>query len=79
MSQDALLQKDPIVIIGTGLSGYTLGKEFRKHDQETPLLFLTADLTFSITFSIPSGESLQGKGKSFRFLASLTLVEITEL
>ena len=43
------------------------------------LLFLTADLTFSITFSIPSGESLQGKGKSFRFLASLTLVEITEL
>ncbi len=43
MSQDALLQKDPIVIIGTGLSGYTLGKEFRKHDQETPLLFLTAD------------------------------------
>jgi rubredoxin-NAD+ reductase len=33
----------PIVIIGTGLSGYTLGKEFRKYDQDTPLLFLTAD------------------------------------
>ena len=34
---------DPIIIIGTGLSGYTLGKEFRKYDQETPLLFITAD------------------------------------
>ena len=34
---------DPIIIIGTGLSGYTLGKEFRKYDQETPLLFVTAD------------------------------------
>ncbi len=33
----------PIVVIGTGLSGYTLGKEFRKYDQATPLLFLTAD------------------------------------
>jgi rubredoxin-NAD+ reductase len=34
---------DPIIIIGTGLSGYTLGKEFRKYDQEAPLLFITAD------------------------------------
>lgn len=37
------MSADPIVIIGTGLSGYTLGKEFRKYDQDTPLLFLTAD------------------------------------
>lgn len=34
---------DPIIIIGTGLSGYTLGKEFRRYDKETPLLFITAD------------------------------------
>lgn len=34
---------DPIIIIGTGLSGYTLGKDFRKYDQETPLMFITAD------------------------------------
>ncbi|HNI37296.1 MAG TPA: FAD-dependent oxidoreductase [Pseudomonadales bacterium] len=34
---------DPIIIIGTGLSGYTLGKEFRRYDKETPLLFVTSD------------------------------------
>lgn len=34
---------DPIIIIGTGLAGYTLGKEFRKYDKESPLLFITAD------------------------------------
>ena len=33
----------PIVIIGTGLSGYSLAREFRKLDKETPLLMITAD------------------------------------
>lgn len=33
----------PIIIIGTGLAGYNLGKEFRKLDSDTPLLFITAD------------------------------------
>ena len=33
----------PIVIIGTGLAGYTLAKEFRKLDKETPLVMFTAD------------------------------------
>lgn len=33
----------PIIIIGTGLAGYNLGKEFRKHDSDTPLLYITAD------------------------------------
>ena len=33
----------PIVIIGTGLSGYTLAREFRKLDTETPLTLITAD------------------------------------
>ncbi|MGM0563531.1 MAG: FAD-dependent oxidoreductase [Pseudomonadota bacterium] len=32
-----------IVIIGTGLAGYTTAKEFRKHDSETPLTLITAD------------------------------------
>ncbi len=35
--------QDPIVIIGTGLSGYSLAREFRKLDKETPLLLVTAD------------------------------------
>ncbi len=34
---------DPLVILGTGLAGYTLAREFRKHDPDTPLLLVTAD------------------------------------
>ncbi len=33
----------PIVIIGTGLAGYGLAREFRKHDSETPLIMITSD------------------------------------
>lgn len=33
----------PIVVIGTGLAGYNLVKEFRKHDKTTQVLMLTAD------------------------------------
>ncbi len=33
----------PLVIIGTGLAGYNLAREFRKLDSETPLLLLTSD------------------------------------
>lgn len=33
----------PVVILGTGLAGYGLAKEFRKHDDSTPLILITAD------------------------------------
>jgi rubredoxin-NAD+ reductase len=33
----------PIVIIGTGLAGYQLAREFRRIDQKTPLTIITAD------------------------------------
>lgn len=33
----------PVVIIGTGLAGYNLAREFRKLDKETPLLLITSD------------------------------------
>lgn len=33
----------PLVILGTGLAGYTLAREFRKLDKETPLLILSRD------------------------------------
>ena len=33
----------PVVILGTGLAGYGLAKEFRKHDAETPLILITSD------------------------------------
>lgn len=34
---------DPIIIVGTGLAGYNLAKEYRKLNQERPLILLTAD------------------------------------
>ncbi|MDY7069079.1 Rubredoxin-NAD(+) reductase [Pseudomonas extremaustralis] len=33
----------PVVIIGTGLAGYNVAREFRRLDSETPLLLITAD------------------------------------
>lgn len=33
----------PLVIIGTGLAGYNLAKEFRKLNQERPLIMVTTD------------------------------------
>ena len=34
---------EPVVIVGTGLAGYNLAKEFRKLDGGLPLLLITAD------------------------------------
>lgn len=34
---------DPVVIVGTGLAGYNLAKEFRKLDAERPIVMLTSD------------------------------------
>jgi rubredoxin-NAD+ reductase len=33
----------PVIILGTGLAGYGLAKEFRKHDTTTPLILITSD------------------------------------
>ncbi|OOE58799.1 FAD-dependent oxidoreductase [Salinivibrio kushneri] len=33
----------PIVIVGTGLAGYTLAREIRKYDKSTSILMITAD------------------------------------
>ena len=37
------LASAPIVIIGSGLAGYGLIKELRKHDKESPVVLITAD------------------------------------
>lgn len=34
---------EPVVIVGTGLAGYNLAREFRKLDTSTPLLLISAD------------------------------------
>ncbi len=37
------MNRQPVVIIGSGLAGYTLAREFRKLDKETLLVILSAD------------------------------------
>ncbi len=37
------MTQEPVVIIGSGLAGYTVAREFRKLDAETPVVILTAD------------------------------------
>ena len=34
---------DPIIIIGTGLAGYSVARELRKHDKEKPIVLITRD------------------------------------
>jgi rubredoxin-NAD+ reductase len=36
-------ERRPLVIVGTGLAGYTLAREWRKLERERPLVMLTAD------------------------------------
>lgn len=58
---------DPVVIIGTGLAGYNVAKEFRKYDTETPLQFITSDDGRS--YSKPMISTGFTKGKSADELA----------
>ncbi|MDX1552022.1 MAG: FAD-dependent oxidoreductase [Marinobacter sp.] len=56
MSTDA-----PIVIVGSGLSGYTLAKEIRKQDTNTPIVMVTADDGFSYSKPMLSTGFTKGK------------------
>lgn len=51
----------PIVIVGTGLSGYTLAKEIRKQDEDTPIVMVTADDGFSYSKPMLSTGFTKGK------------------
>jgi len=37
------MSRPPVVIIGSGLAGYTVAREFRKLDGEAPLVMLSSD------------------------------------
>ena len=37
------MQQQPVVIIGSGLAGYTVAREFRKLDTETPVVIVSQD------------------------------------
>ncbi len=57
----------PVVIVGTGLAGYSLAREFRKLDQSTPLVLITADDGRS--YSKPMLSTGFAKGKAAAELA----------
>jgi len=51
----------PIVIVGTGLSGYSLAKEIRKQDKDTPIVMITADDGYSYSKPMLSTGFTKGK------------------
>lgn len=58
----------PVIILGTGLAGYTLARELRKLDTETPLHIITAD--DGRFYSKPMLSSALGKGSQPEQLAT---------
>lgn len=52
---------DPIVIIGTGLAGYTAAREFRKLNADTPLVLVSADDAGFYSKPMLSNALAQGK------------------
>ena len=65
---EALAETDPIVVIGSGLAGYTLARELRKLDRLTPLLILSRDE--ASFYSKPMLSNALASGKSAAQIAS---------
>jgi len=66
----------PIIIIGTGLGGYTLAREFRKLDTTTPLTIVTAD--DGRFYSKPLLSNAFKQGKDAVTLATATAAQMAE-
>lgn len=60
----------PVVIIGTGLAGYTVAREFRKLDRDTPLVMLSADDGGYYSKPMLSNALAQGKTAESLLLSS---------
>lgn len=67
---------DPIVIVGSGLAGYTLARELRKLNKDVPLVILTADDGRS--YSKPMLSSALASGKSPEQLAMASAAQMGE-
>ena len=67
---------EPVVIIGTGLAGYTLAREIRKLDAELPLLLISAD--DGRAYSKPMLSNALVKDKTADQLAGASATEIAE-
>ncbi|WOH39542.1 FAD-dependent oxidoreductase [Thalassotalea fonticola] len=68
--------RKPVVIVGTGLAGYHLAREFRKQDSETPLIMLTAD--DGRFYSKPMISTAFAKAKQPDQLANSTAADMAE-
>ncbi|WP_194723298.1 FAD-dependent oxidoreductase [Noviherbaspirillum malthae] len=64
----------PIIIVGTGLAGYTVAREFRKLDKTTPLFILTAD--DGGFYSKPMLSNAFAQGKQAAQLTSFTAAQM---
>jgi rubredoxin-NAD+ reductase len=65
-----MTEQAPIVVVGTGLSGYSLVREIRKLDKETPIIMVTAD--DGVSYSKPMLSTGFTKGKDADGLAQGT-------
>ncbi|KAA1175575.1 FAD-dependent oxidoreductase [Marinobacter salinexigens] len=71
-----MTEQAPIVIVGTGLSGYSLAREIRKLDKETPIVMVTAD--DGVSYSKPMLSTGFTKGKDADGLAQASVDAMAE-
>jgi rubredoxin-NAD+ reductase len=65
---------DPVIIIGAGMAGYTLAREFRKLDKTTPLTIITSDS--GGFYSKPMLSNAFAQGKSAQQLVTQSLEQM---
>jgi rubredoxin-NAD+ reductase len=66
----------PVVILGTGLAGYTLAREIRRLNTELPLTLITAD--DGSAYSKPMLSNALTRGKTAAQLVSATAAQMAE-
>ena len=66
----------PVVIVGTGHAGYAAAREFRKHDNTTPLVMVTAD--DGTSYTKPMLSNAMARGKAAAELAQASAAEMGE-
>ena len=70
------MSRQPVVIVGSGLAGYTVAREFRKLDVETSVLILSAD--HGGFYSKPMLSNALATGKSPMSLLNADAVKMAE-
>ncbi|HDZ39543.1 MAG TPA: FAD-dependent oxidoreductase, partial [Marinobacter sp.] len=71
-----MTEQGPIVIVGTGLAGYSLAREIRKQHKDVPIVMITAD--DGISYSKPMLSTGFTKGKDAEGLAQAATEAMAE-